>query len=83
MVAGTTDGAICMWNVSSKLYEGVYNLGKYVQIWSLGVLSEQDIMEECDEYGERKIHGVGIIVSGDNRGRIRVLRKMSSRVSDV
>jgi len=73
MVAGTTDGAIRMWNVSSGLYEGAYNLGKYVQIWSLGVLSEQDIAEECDDYGERKIHSAGIIVSGDNRGRIRVL----------
>jgi len=73
MVAGTTNGAICMWNVSSGLYEGAYNLGKYVQIWSLGVLSEQDVMEECDDYGERKIHSAGIIVAGDNRGRIRVL----------
>ena len=85
MVAGTTDGAIRMWNVSSGLDEGAYNLGKYVQIWSLGMLSEQDITEECDDDcdGKRKIRSVGIIVSGDNRGGIRGLRKMSSRVSDV
>ncbi|KAL7536122.1 hypothetical protein ACHAXR_006926, partial [Thalassiosira sp. AJA248-18] len=81
MAAGTTDGAIRMWNVSSGLYEGAYNLGKSVQIWSLGMLSEQDVMEDYDEDGEGQIHTAGIIVSGDNRGRIRVLRKMSTRVS--
>eukprot|EP00580_Thalassiosira_gravida_P005781 CAMPEP_0201653908 /NCGR_PEP_ID=MMETSP0493-20130528/45223_1 /ASSEMBLY_ACC=CAM_ASM_000838 /TAXON_ID=420259 /ORGANISM="Thalassiosira gravida, Strain GMp14c1" /LENGTH=616 /DNA_ID=CAMNT_0048130455 /DNA_START=1647 /DNA_END=3497 /DNA_ORIENTATION=- len=90
MAAGTTDGAIRMWNVSSGLYEGAYNLGKYVQIWSLGVLSEQETVEEncCededgrDECVERVIRSSGLIVSGDNRGRIRVLRNMSSRVSN-
>jgi len=91
MAAGTTDGAIRMWNVSSGLYEGAYNLGKYVQIWSLGVLSEQETMEDyyCadedkdyDERFESVIRSAGLIVSGDNRGRIRVLRKMSSRVSN-
>mmetsp|Transcript_4807 Transcript_4807/g.10634 ORF Transcript_4807/g.10634 Transcript_4807/m.10634 type:complete len:771 (-) Transcript_4807:45-2357(-) len=96
MAAGTTDGAIRMWNVSSGLYEGAYSIGKYVQIWSLGVLSEQETLEEyCredegedknedkngrDECAERVIRSSGLIVSGDNRGRIRVLRKMSSRV---
>eukprot|EP00571_Detonula_confervacea_P010060 CAMPEP_0172303854 /NCGR_PEP_ID=MMETSP1058-20130122/5370_1 /TAXON_ID=83371 /ORGANISM="Detonula confervacea, Strain CCMP 353" /LENGTH=726 /DNA_ID=CAMNT_0013014883 /DNA_START=343 /DNA_END=2523 /DNA_ORIENTATION=+ len=79
MVAGTTDGQIRMWNVSSGMYEAAYNLGKSVQIWSLGMLSEQDAMEEYDEYGEMMIRSVGIIVSGDNRGRIRVMRKVSSR----
>lgn len=84
MAAGTTDGAIRMWNVASGLYEGAYNLGRHVQIWSLGVLSEQDIAEEeYDEDGERRIHTAGIMVSGDNRGRIRILRKLSSRVSHV
>ena len=79
MAAGATDGSIRMWNVSSGLYEGAYNLGSNVQIWSLDVLSEQDVAEDYDEYGDKKIQSAGIIVSGDNRGRIRVLRKTSSR----
>ena len=92
MAAGTTDGAIRMWNVSSGLYEGAYNLGRSVQIWSLGMLSERDVAaeeedfyDEDDEYIGRQmtIHSAGIIVSGDNRGRIRVMRKMSSRVENV
>ena len=33
MMAGTNDGAIRMWNVSSRLSEGAYNLREYVQIW--------------------------------------------------
>lgn len=82
MAAGTTDGAIRMWNVSSGLYEGAYNLGRSVQIWSLGMLSESRPVEdesgdEDDGSGDRRkrARNTGIIVSGDNRGRIRVLRK--------
>ena len=79
MAAGTTDGQIRLWNVSSGLYEGAYNLGR-VQIWALGILSEEDVAEEFGDYGDgMKIHSAGIIVAGDNRGRIRILRKMSTR----
>ena len=84
MAAGTTDGAIRMWNVSSGLYEGAYNLGKSVQIWSLDMLSEQcddsddDESDEEDRIFGKEEKSVGIIVSGDNRGRIRVLRKRST-----
>lgn len=82
MAAGTTDGAIRMWNVSSGLYEGAYNLGRSVQIWSLGMLSESRPVEDesgdeddCSVDRRKRDHNTGIIVSGDNRGRIRVLRK--------
>ena len=84
MAAGTTDGAIRMWNVSSGLYEGAYNLGKSVQIWSLDMLSEKcddsddDESDEEDRIFGKEEKSVGIIVSGDNRGRIRVLRKRST-----
>ncbi len=82
MAVGTTDGAIRMWNVSSGLYEGAYNL-KSVQIWSLDVLSEQQDGQEGEYDGgycdERKNSVGSIIVSGDNRGRIRVLRNVSAR----
>lgn len=82
MAAGTTDGAIRLWDISSGLYEGAYNLGK-VQVWSLSVLSERDIYEGYDEFGELKIHSNGIIISGDNRGRIRILRKTFMRESEI
>jgi WD40 repeat protein len=81
MAAGTTDGAIRLWDVSSGLYEGAYNLGKSVQVWSLSVLSERDIYEGYDEFGELKIYSAGILIAGDNRGRIRILHKTYSRVS--
>mmetsp|Transcript_23262 Transcript_23262/g.56128 ORF Transcript_23262/g.56128 Transcript_23262/m.56128 type:complete len:759 (+) Transcript_23262:270-2546(+) len=85
VAAGTTDGGIRMWNVSSGLYEGAYNLGRSVQIWSLGVLWEREgggsDGEDDDDYRDSEYcdDRVGIIVSGDNRGRIRILRKISSR----
>jgi WD40 repeat protein len=86
IAAGTTDGKIRMWNVSSGLYEGAYNLGRSVQVWSLGVASERAECKEVAEYDyagrdsrERTVrNSVGIIVSGDNAGRIRVTRKISS-----
>lgn len=83
MAAATTDGSVRVWNVKSGLYEGAYNFGHHVQVWSLCTLSEQDNVreEECDEYGEVKIHSEAILLSGDQRGRIRVIRKLSSRVS--
>ena len=79
MAAGTTDGAIRLWDVSSGLYEGTYNLGKSVQVWSLAVLSERDNYRGYDEFGELKIHSLGIIIAGDNRGRLRILRKTCMR----
>ncbi|KAL7544288.1 hypothetical protein ACHAWF_007675 [Thalassiosira exigua] len=83
MAAATTDGAVRMWNVSSGLYEGAYRLGGSVQAWSLGMLSERDAAEEGgrgDRDTGRKVEAsAGIIVSGDNRGRIRVMRKVSTR----
>ena len=86
IAAGTTDGKIRMWNVSSGLYEGAYNLGRSVQVWSLGIVSEREECEEVAEYDysersnrERTVrNSAGIIVSGDNAGRIRVMRKISS-----
>jgi hypothetical protein len=81
MAAGTTDGRIRLWDVSSGLYEGTYNLGKSVQVWSLAVLSERDLYRGYDEFGELQIHNAGIIIAGDNRGRIRILRKMCVRSS--
>lgn len=82
MAAGTTDGAIRLWDVSSGLYEGAYNIG-LVQVWSLSVLSERDIYEGYDEFGELKTYSAGIIISGDNRGRIRILRKTFIRESEI
>jgi hypothetical protein len=79
MAAGTTDGRIRLWDVSSGLYEGTYNLGKSVQVWSLAVLSERDLYRGYDEFGELQIHIASIIIAGDNRGRLRILRKMSMR----
>jgi len=91
MAAGTTDGAIRMWNVSSGMYEGAYNLGRNVQIWSLDTILEEldrnndddssDSGNEDDTHFlskmiEDKKNRVGIMASGDNRGRIRVLRKV-------
>ena len=85
MAAGTTDGSIRMWCVSSGLYEGAYNLGRQAQVWSPSVLPGRDDAgpggdadgEEGPE-GGGGTRGTGIIVSGDNWGRIRVLRKLSS-----
>ena len=77
---------IHMWNVLSGLYEGAYNLGRPVQVWSLGVLSDQDDCGEVAEYNhgkrghrERMVHtSADVIVSGDNQGRIRVMQKVPS-----
>ena len=52
-------------------------------MWSLSVLSERDIYEGYDEFGELKIHSAGIIISGDNHGRIRILRKTFMRESEI
>ncbi|KAK1748424.1 3-isopropylmalate dehydrogenase [Skeletonema marinoi] len=49
MAAGTTDGKIRLWDVSSGLYEGTYNLGAKVQCWSLAVLSEREFHRGYDE----------------------------------
>lgn len=81
MVAGTTDGQIRLWDVSSGLYEGTYNLGKQVQVWSLTVLSEREYYRGYDEFGNLQIHNAGIIIAGDNRGRLRILRKLGMRKS--
>ena len=75
MAAGTTDGVIRMWNVSSGLYEGAYNLGRSVQIWSLGCMIEETSGDGGLDETKMRPRNTGVIVSGDNRGRIRVLRK--------
>mmetsp|Transcript_34993 Transcript_34993/g.71435 ORF Transcript_34993/g.71435 Transcript_34993/m.71435 type:complete len:778 (-) Transcript_34993:47-2380(-) len=81
MAAGTTDGKIRLWDVSSGLYEGTYNLGAKVQCWSLAVLSEREFHRGYDEFGDLQIHNAGIIIAGDNRGRLRILRKTCMRTS--
>ncbi|KAL7463459.1 hypothetical protein ACHAXS_003910 [Conticribra weissflogii] len=75
MAAGTTDGAVRLWNVATGLYEGAYNVGKSVQVWSLAVLAEEDMGETED--GD--VQSISMLVSGDNRGRIRILKKISTR----
>ena len=93
MAAGTTDGAIRLWNVGSGLYEGAYNFGRNVQIWSLVMMDDEyfsaTVPQEQVEYGRDFLRSSstsnwtegtegpksGIMISGDNRGRIRVLRK--------
>ena len=78
IAAGTTDGKIRIWNVSSGLFKGSYNLGRSVQVWSTCVLSDCIREEDNNEYGcsfrrERKVcMSAGTIVSGDNRGQVRV-----------
>lgn len=81
MAAGSSDGQIRLWDVSSGLYEGTYNLGTKVQVWSLAVLSEREVAKGYDEYGDLQIHNAGIIIAGDNLGRLRVLRKICVRKS--
>ncbi|KAL3764654.1 hypothetical protein ACHAWO_010458 [Cyclotella atomus] len=73
LIAGADDGKIHIWDVSSGEYEGCYEFGQGIQIWSLAVLSEVEY-EAGDE-----IVNVSIIVSGDNRGRLHVLKNVSSR----
>ena len=88
MSAGTTDGAIRLWNVGSGLYEGAYNFGRNVQIWSLVMMGDEFFSDQVEyerdflrtSYTSNWTEGTegpksGIIISGDNRGRIRVLRK--------
>ena len=79
MAAGSSDGQIRLWDVSSGLYEGTYNLGTKVQVWSLAVLSEREVAKGYDEYGDLQIHNACIIIAGDNLGRLRVLRKICVR----
>ena len=81
MAAGSTDGQIRLWDVSSGLYEGTYNLGMKVQVWSLAVLPEREVAKGYDEFGDLQIHSAGIIIAGDNRGRLRILRKICVRKS--
>lgn len=91
MSAGTTDGAIRLWNVGSGLYEGAYNFGRNVQIWSLVMMGDEYFSGQVEyerdflrtSYTSNWTEGTessevrksGIIICGDNRGRIRVLRK--------
>ena len=75
MAAGTTDGKIRLWDVSNGLYEGTYNLGSRVQVWSLASLSEREFYRGYDEFGELQVHLTGLLVAGDDRGRLRILRK--------
>ena len=72
LIAGATDGIIRIWDLSSGSYEGAFTSGSNIQIWSLAVVSEEEYEIDND------IVSVGIIVSGDNRGRIRLLKDISS-----
>ena len=81
IAAGTTDGKIHMWNMLRGLYEEAYNFSRPVQVWSLGELLELVDCGEAAEFNYGK-HGhrertvcmsTGVIVSGDNQGRIHVM----------
>ncbi|KAL3781548.1 hypothetical protein HJC23_000033 [Cyclotella cryptica] len=72
LTAGTNDGAIHIWDIPSESLVGSYTFGSNIQIWSLTVLSE--VMYQA----ENEVVCVSIIVSGDNRGRIRALKNVLS-----
>jgi WD40 repeat protein len=76
LIAGTDEGKMHIWDVSSGCYEGSYSFGKNIQIWSLAVISEVEYTVE-DE-----VVSVGVIVSGDNRG-LRALKNVSSRYQEL
>jgi WD40 repeat protein len=73
LIAGTSDGCIHILDVSTRQFEGSYNFGSNIQVWSVSVVSEAEY-----QAGDEKI-GVGVIVSGDNRGRLRALKNVSSQ----
>ncbi|KAL7488822.1 hypothetical protein ACHAW6_014420 [Cyclotella cf. meneghiniana] len=72
LTAGTNDGAIHIWDMLSESFVGSYTFGRKIQIWSLAVLSEARY-----QAGNEDIC-VSIIISGDNRGRIRALKNVLS-----
>lgn len=72
LIAGSDDGKVHVWDVSTGKYKGSYAFANDIQIWSLAVVSEVEY--QTDE----EIINVGIIVLGDNRGRIRALKNASS-----
>ena len=72
LIAGSDDGNVRVWDVSTGKYEGSYSFANDIQIWSLAVVSEVEY--QADE----EIFNVGIIALGDNRGRIRALKNVSS-----
>jgi WD40 repeat protein len=76
LIAGANDGKIHIWDVSSGEYEGSYEFGQSIQIWSLSVVHEAEY-----EVGD-EIISVGIIVSGDNCGRLRAVKNVSSQYID-
>lgn len=73
LIAGADDGKIHIWDVSSGEYEGCYELGQSIQIWSVATVSEVQYQLEDEIVNE------SIIVSGDNRGRLHVLKNVSSQ----